>query len=150
MKRWFLTAILATALGGGATAQQAPSTGWGNGGMINPWNGTTVGSFTPPVTGQLPNGTPVVNPWVRPMTPALQTVFAQQMAAQQSMVAWNPALAGFWNQAGSYPNLGIGFQQNLAYQQILRQQMLQQQLGGFGSGMGGMGMGGMGMGGMTM
>jgi hypothetical protein len=99
--RLLLAGIASLALAGSASAQFQ---------MIFPWNGNNPGLHTPPQIGTLPNGTPVVNPWIRPATPALQTIFSQNLAYQQSLPIWNPALAGYWGQSGQTGP--FGFQQN--------------------------------------
>ena len=101
MMRLLALAILPI-LAGTAPAQY---TGWGNGGLINPWGGNAGGPFAPPSIGTLPNGTNVIDPWTRPsisgMTPSLQMRFANQFAAQYAAPVLNPSLAMFNNLGNS-------------------------------------------------
>ena len=95
--RLFAAAVASLAVAGTASAQFR---------MVFPWNGDNPGVYTPPQVGNTPNGTPIVNPWIRPMTPALQSIFAQNNAYQQSLPVWNPALAPYWNQTGQFSPFG--------------------------------------------
>jgi hypothetical protein len=66
---------------------------------INPWLPGQP-AVTPPVVGQLPTGTPVINPWVRPAVVTPQSLFAQQYALLNAAPIWNPSLAPYWAAAG--------------------------------------------------
>lgn len=63
----------------------------------NPYGPVTIPApRTPPLIGYLPNGTPVVNPWVRTTTVYPIDIYAwnSALAAWNAATIWNPALYG--------------------------------------------------------
>jgi hypothetical protein len=83
---------------------------WGLGSQPNPWVYQTVRPgqyYSGQFLGRLPNGTPVVNPWVRPTVyPVIPAPFFNYSVNYNYQSLWNPSL---------YPAYNLNYNSNFNY-----------------------------------